>query len=184
MQEFFHALHITISRASEKFGQAVSWLTLIMTLLMFTLVVLRYLLNFNMILLQEAVIYIHALVFLLGAGYTLKVDGHVRVDVFYREMSQRKQALVNLAGCLFLLLPMAIFIGVISWEYISFSWSVMEKSQDAGGLPFVYLLKSLILGMVASLVIQGISEISKSLSVLLSDDQTHDSDASSKGGKL
>lgn len=184
MQKFFHALHITISRASETFGQALSWLTLAMTLLMFTLVVLRYTFNFNMILLQEAVIYLHALVFLLGAGYTLKMDGHVRVDVFYREMSIRAQAWVNLLGCLVLLLPMAIFIGVISWDYIAVSWSVLEKSQDAGGLPFVYLLKSLILGMVASLMIQSISEIAKSLAILLSDNETYNSDSSSKGGQL
>ena len=95
--------------------------------------VLRYTLNFNLISLQESVIYLHATVFLLGTGYTLKVDGHVRVDILYRDMQEHQKAWVNLLGSLFLLLPMMIFIGAISWDYIAFSWSVLEKSPEAGG---------------------------------------------------
>lgn len=166
MFEIFHRIHISLAKGSEWFGKTLSWLTLFMTVLMFTLVVLRYAFDFNLIFLQESVLYLHAAVFLLGAGYTLKMDGHVRVDILYRDMKAHQKAWVNLIGCLFLLIPMMTFIGVISWEYIAFSWSMQEKSQEAGGLPFVYLLKSLILGMVISVLIQGISEICKSLAIL------------------
>lgn len=167
MHDTFTAIYQRLSSITEGIGRAVSWLTLIMTLVMFTLVVLRYVFNFNLIFLQESVLYLHAIVFLLGAGYTFKANEHVRVDILYRAMSERRQAAVNLFGCVFLLLPMMIFIGVISWEYISFSWSMQEKSQEAGGLPFVYLLKSVILGMVFSVILQGIAEIFRCLAVLL-----------------
>jgi TRAP-type mannitol/chloroaromatic compound transport system permease small subunit len=166
MHEVFTALHSRLSSITERVGRAVSWLTLVMTLLMFTLVVLRYVFSFNLIFLQESVLYLHALVFLLGAGYTFKANEHVRVDILYRAMPPKKQALVNLFGCVFLLLPMMGFIGYISWEYISFSWSIKEQSQEAGGLPFVYLLKSLILGMVVTVILQGIAEIFRCLAVL------------------
>ncbi|MFC3152813.1 TRAP transporter small permease subunit [Litoribrevibacter euphylliae] len=167
MYEVFTALHHRLSSVTDFIGRTVSWLTLVMTLVMFSLVVLRYALNFNLIFLQESVLYLHAIVFLLGAGYTFKANEHVRVDILYREMTERKQALVNLFGCTFLLLPMMIFIGAISWEYISFSWSMQEKSQEAGGLPFVYLLKSMILGMVFTVILQGIAEICRCLALLL-----------------
>jgi len=167
MQGLFSAIHQRLSAFTEKLGQLISWLTFAMTILMFTLVVLRYVFSFNLIFLQESVLYLHAIVFLLGAGYTFKANEHVRVDILYRTLPEHKQALVNLFGCLFLLLPMMTFIGIISWEYISFSWSMMEKSQEAGGLPFVYLLKSMILGMVFTVCIQGIAEICRCLALLL-----------------
>ncbi len=166
MHGLFSKLHLALSHGTEIFGKYLSWLTLIMTILMFTLVVLRYTLNFNLISLQESVIYLHAAVFLLGTGYTLKADGHVRVDILYRAMKEHQKAWVNLLGSLFLLLPMMIFIGVVSWDYIAFSWSILEKSQEAGGLPFVYLLKTLILGMVFSISIQGVAEILRCAALL------------------
>lgn len=166
MHELFMAIHHRLSAFTQALGRATSWLTLVMTLLMFALVVLRYVFNFNLIFLQESVLYLHAMVFLLGAGYTFQTNEHVRVDILYRTMSEHQQAWVNLLGCLFLLFPMMIFIGVISLEYISFSWSMLEKSQEAGGLPFVYLLKSLILGMVFTVLIQGIAESCRCLAVL------------------
>jgi TRAP-type mannitol/chloroaromatic compound transport system permease small subunit len=171
MNGLLTTLHLRLSSLTDFIGKSVAWLTFVMTLLMFTLVVLRYAFNFNMILLQESVLYLHAIVFLLGAGYTLKADEHVRVDILYRGMSERNKAKVNLIGCLFLLLPMMIFIGAVSWEYVAFSWSMLEKSQDAGGLPFVYLLKSLILGMVFTVTLQGIAEIAR-CGALLSEPNT------------
>jgi len=176
MQGLFSAIHQRLSAFTEKLGQLISWLTLIMTIVMFTLVVLRYAFSFNLIFLQESVLYLHAIVFLLGAGYTFKANEHVRVDILYRSLSEHKQALINLLGCLFLLLPMMMFIGVISWEYVGFSWSIMEKSQEAGGLPFVYLLKSMILGMVFTVSIQGIAEVCRCSAVLMEHKQSTQKD--------
>jgi len=110
---------------------------------------------------------LHGTVFMLGAAYTLKVDGHVRVDIFYQNFSIKGKALVNLLGALFLLLPVCIFIFYISFDYVATSWRIIEKSSEAGGLPFVYLSKSLLLLMSITLSLQGVSEICRNLQTLL-----------------
>ncbi len=140
-------------------GQAVSWLALLMVLTTFSIVVLRYGFGLGWIAMQESVIYMYALVFLIGIPYTLKHDGHVRVDIFYCNISPRKKAWVNLLGTIFLLFPMAFFIAWISWDYVATSWALKEQSGEAGGLPGVYLLKSSILIMTLLLFIQGLSQL-------------------------
>ncbi|MCW8929995.1 MAG: TRAP transporter small permease subunit [Gammaproteobacteria bacterium] len=140
-------------------GQAISWLTLLMVLTTFLIVVLRYAFELGWIALQESVIYMYALVFLIGIPYTLKQDGHVRVDIFYCNMSPRSKAWVNLLGTLFLLFPVTLFIAWVSWDYVTASWLMKEQSGEAGGLPGVYLLKSSILLMTGLLLIQGISQV-------------------------
>jgi TRAP-type mannitol/chloroaromatic compound transport system permease small subunit len=137
-------------------GRVVSWCVLLMVLLTFLVVVLRYVFDSGWIALQESVSYLHSLVFLLGAAYTLKHDAHVRVDIFYSRFSERSKAWVELLGHLFILIPVMLFIAWISWPYISDAWSVKESSRDAGGLPGVYLLKSLILLMSGLLIIQAL----------------------------
>lgn len=137
-------------------GRVVSWCVLGMVLLTFLVVVLRYLFDSGWIALQESVSYLHSLVFLLGAAYTLKHDAHVRVDIFYSRFSERTKAWVELLGHLFILIPVMLFIAWISWPYISDAWAVKESSRDAGGLPGVYLLKSLILLMAGLLIIQAL----------------------------
>jgi TRAP-type mannitol/chloroaromatic compound transport system permease small subunit len=127
-----------------------------MVLLTFLVVVLRYVFDSGWIALQESVSYLHSLVFLLGAAYTLKHDAHVRVDIFYSRFSERTKAWVELLGHLLILIPVMLFIAWISWPYISDAWSVKESSRDAGGLPGVYLLKSLILLMAGLLIIQAL----------------------------
>ncbi|NVK41255.1 MAG: TRAP transporter small permease subunit [Oceanospirillaceae bacterium] len=151
---------------SEWCGRLISWLTLFMVLVTFVIVVMRYLFNVGNIALQESVIYMHSFVFLLGAAYTLKHDGHVRVDIFYRPLSERGKAWINLFGTLLLLLPVSIFILVISWEYVSTSWALMEGSQEAGGLPFRYILKSSMIAMPIMMILQGIAELGRCLLVL------------------
>lgn len=136
----------------------ISWLTLAMVLVTFVIVVLRYGFESGWIAMQESVIYMHALVFLIGIPYTLKHDGHVRVDIFYNKMSERGKNWVNLLGTLFLLFPVTLFIAWISWDYVAASWVMKEQSGEAGGLPWVYLLKSSILLMTLLLFIQGISQ--------------------------
>src|SRR5690606_22659805 len=115
--------------------------------LQFAVVILRYGFATGSIAAQEAITYLHALVFMLGAAYTLKREGHVRVDVFYRRLGDRARAWVDLLGTVLLLLPTFVFILVISWTFVANAWVRMEGSAEAGGLPLVFLLKSAILAM-------------------------------------
>lgn len=151
-------------------GQTISWLTLLMVLTTFAIVVLRYGFQTGWVAMQESVIYMYALVFLIGIPYTLKQDGHVRVDIFYCNMNSRSKAWVNFLGTLFLLLPVSLFIAWISWDYVAASWVLKEQSGEAGGLPGVYLLKSSILIMTLLLLIQGFSQLLSNLAILLSPD--------------
>ena len=130
-----------------------------MVLVTFLVVTLRYAFDLGWIAMQESVVYMHAIVFMLGAAYTLKHQGHVRVDIFYQRFSPKTQAWVDLLGTLFLLFPVSIFIIWMGWEYVADSWSVMEGSREAGGLPGVFLLKSLIIAMPALMLLQGLSLI-------------------------
>jgi len=161
-----------IDQFTEVLGRIIAWLTLVMVCVMFSIVVLRYGFNLGWIAMQESVLYMHGFIFMLGAGYTLKADGHVRVDIFYHKFSQKKKALVDLLGSIFLLLPVTIFIFFISFDYVSQSWEILEKSSEAGGLPFVYLSKSLLLVLAVTLSLQGLAEIGRSLIVLTSDDDS------------
>lgn len=155
-----------IDSLTESIGKTISWLNLLLVLVVCLVVVLRYLLNLGSIAMQESAIYLHAIIFLGASGYTLKHDDHVRVDVFYRRMNPRQKALVNSFGTLFLLIPVCLFIGLTSWEYIASSWAIFETSNDPGGLPFVYLLKTLLLFLVVTLLLQGIAELLRSLMVI------------------
>lgn len=155
-----------IDAISEWTGRAIAWLTLGMVLFGFLVVVLRYLLDTGWIWMQESVIWMHALVFLIAAAYTLKWDEHVRVDVFYRGWTERKRALVNVLGALLLLLPTCVFLFIWSYGYVASSWAVLESSREAGGLPGVFLLKSSLLAMAALLGLQGIAELLRSVLIL------------------
>lgn len=158
-----------IDNFTEFIGKTISWLTLLMVVLTFIIVVMRYGFNFGSIAMQESVIYCHGLVFMLGAAYTLKTDGHVRVDIFYQNFSNKKKALVNLLGSVFLLLPVCLFIFFISFDYVSTAWRILEKSPEAGGLPLVYLNKSYLLVLAVTLSLQGLAEIGRNLLVLIDD---------------
>lgn len=155
-----------IDSLSEATGRVIGWLTLAMVVVTFVIVVLRYLFNVGWISLQESVTWMHAAVFGLGAAFALRRDGHVRVDIFYARMSSRGQAWVNLLGTLFLLLPTCAFIFWVSWDYVAASWSVREASAEAGGLPGIFLLKTVILIMVGLLLLQGMALAIRSLLTL------------------
>jgi TRAP-type mannitol/chloroaromatic compound transport system permease small subunit len=154
-------------QVTEVLGRAVSWLSLLMVLVTFLVVVLRYAFDLGWIWLQESVTYMHAALFLIGAAYTLKHEGHVRVDIFYSRFSQRARAWVDLFGSLLLLMPVCLFIFYISWDYVAQSWQLHEGSQEAGGLEGVFLLKGLILVMAGLLVLQGLTIIIRKLLCLL-----------------
>lgn len=162
-QNLIHSFINLIDNFTHLTGKFVSWFTLLMVLVTFIIVVLRYGFNMGWIAMQESVLYMHGLVFLLGAAYTLKEGGHVRIDVFYQKYSVKTRALVDLFGTVFLLMPVCIFIFLMSWDYVSVSWRIMEESSQPGGLPFVYISKSFLLIFSVTLILQGISEILKNL---------------------
>ncbi|WP_457669186.1 TRAP transporter small permease subunit [Thiolapillus sp.] len=155
---------------AEFTGRIIAWGTLLMVLVTFTVVVLRYALDTGWIAMQESITYLHSLVFMLGAAYTLRHQGHVRVDIFYQKFSRRGQAWVNLLGTLLLLFPMMSFILWISWEYVVESWKVLEGSREAGGLPGVYLLKTLLLIMPVAMMLQGLALALRSLQTIRGDE--------------
>ncbi len=161
---------------SEWTGRCIAWLTLLMVLVTFVVVVMRYVLNIGNIQLQESIIYMHSFIFLLGAGYTLKHDGHVRVDIFYRPLGERGKAIINIMGTLLLLLPVSLFIFWISWEYVTFSWQTLEGSQEAGGIEALYVLKTSLLLMPLLMILQGISELLRNIMVLTGQEHLSDTD--------
>lgn len=144
---------------SEWIGRAASWLSLFMVLTTFAVVLLRYAFDLGWIAMQESVTYMHTVLFLVGTSYTLKHQGHVRVDIFYRRWSPRGKAWIDLLGHLLLLMPVCLFIFYMSWDYVAQSWALQEGSREAGGLDGVYLLKSMILVMAGLLVLQGLSGV-------------------------
>ena len=150
---------------SEWTGRVVAWFSLPMVILTFIIVVLRYAFDLGWIWMQESVVWMHAAVFMLAAAYTLKRDEHVRVDIFYRKMSVRQKALVDVLGTVLFLLPVSVFLIATSWDYVAVSWSIREGSREAGGLPFpcVPLLKSVIPLTAFLLVLQGIAMLFENL---------------------
>ena len=148
-----------INRISTVTGHVTAWLTLFMVVVTFVVVVMRYVFDAGFIWVQESVVWMHAVVFMLGAAYTLRDEDHVRVDVFYRAMSARKRAWVDLVGVVIFLLPLCAFLAWKSWDFVVQSWSVREASREPGGLPypFVPLVKSVILLMPVTLALQGLS---------------------------
>jgi len=149
-------------------GRAASWLTLAMVLMTFLIVVLRYAFDTGVIWMQESLTWMHAAVFMLGAAYTLQDDGHVRVDIFYREMSARHKAWVDLIGVLLFLFPLCGFFVYESFDYVAAAWSIGEISRDAGGLPYpaIPLLKSILILMPAAIILQGLSMLLLSLQTI------------------
>ena len=155
-----------IDGLNSAIGRAAAWLCLAVVAIQFTVVVLRYAFGLGSIWLQESILYSHAALFLLCAAWTLKRDGHVRVDIFYSTASPRAKARVDFAGALLLLIPFAGAILYFSWAYVARSWAILEGSREASGLPFVFLLKTLIPVFAAMLILQGIAQAVRASSVL------------------
>ena len=148
---------------NEKIGTYTSYLLVPMILITFFVAFMRYVLDFGSIAIQELIIYLHALIFCVAAAYTLKNNMHVRIDIFYDEFSENKKQLINFYGTIFFLLPTCIVIFATSFNYVLSSILLLESSKEAGGLPFLYILKSYILIMSTLLFLQGISELIKNL---------------------
>ncbi|NCF72317.1 MAG: TRAP transporter small permease subunit [Gammaproteobacteria bacterium] len=159
-----------LDRFSERLGKAASWLTLFMVLVTFVVVVMRYVFDMGFIWLQESVVWMHAFVFMVGAAYTLQQEEHVRVDIFYRDMSAKGRAWVNILGILLFLFPLCAFLAWAAFDFVAVSWRLQEASRESGGLPYplLPLLKSILVVMPITVSLQGFSLLARSLKELRS----------------
>jgi len=155
-----------IDRATAAIGRVAAWCCLFAVLAEFAVVVMRYLLGVGSIRLQESVLYAHAALFMLAVAWTLQSDGHVRVDIFYAQATPRTKALIDLIGTFIFLFPVAVAIGWLSLPYVARSWSILEGSRETSGLPFVYLLKTLIPLFAVLLGLQGAAQAIRAALVL------------------
>lgn len=156
----------TVDGINRGVGRAVAWLALVMALLQFVVVILRYVFAIGFIPMQESIWYLHGVLFMVGAGFTLMHDGHVRVDVFYRDASPHFRALVDLGGSVLLLIPVCVLTVWLSWGYVTNSWRILEGSTEVSGLPFIYLLKTMIWVFSALLGLQGLALAARALRFL------------------
>jgi TRAP-type mannitol/chloroaromatic compound transport system permease small subunit len=155
-----------VDRLNDALGRGVAWLTLAMVLITFVVVILRYIFAIGWVWMQESYVWLHGIVFMLGAGYTLLHNGHVRVDIVYRTASPRYKSVVDLLGSLVLLLPLVVVIFSVSFDYVLASWLELEESREAGGLPGLFLLKTVILAFCVLLGLQGLALAGRSLAAL------------------
>lgn len=139
-----------------------------MVIVMSVIVAMRYVFDAGLIWLQESVIWMHAAVFMIGAAYTLLHEDHVRVDIFYRKMSDRGRAIVDVIGVLVFLLPLCVFLAFKAFDFAAASWSLHESSREPGGLPYPLIpaLKSIVLVMPVAVALQGISLLLRSLAAI------------------
>lgn len=156
-----------IDAFNDWIGRTLSWLTLGMVLMTFAVVLMRYVFGLGSTLLQESVVYMHAIVFMACAGYALVYNAHVRCDIFYSTASPRAKAIIDLIGSFTFLIPMCILIFWVTWRYAAASWAVLEGSPEGRmGIPAVFLLKSLILVFAGLLAVQSVSLILRSALLL------------------
>ena len=176
------AIAHVIDLMNERIGRAVSWLALLMILVQFIVVVMRYIFGFGSIFMQESIVYMHALIFLVAAGYTLLHDGHVRVDIFYGAATARRKALINFIGVLVFLWPVCILIIVVSAKFVTAAWAVKEGSPEGSGIQAIYLLKTVIWVFAVLLMLQGYSLLVNSWAVMRGIKADYDHAAAVSGG--
>jgi TRAP-type mannitol/chloroaromatic compound transport system permease small subunit len=160
------ALANAIDRIIAAIGRAAMWCCLYVVLAEFAVVTMRYVLGLGSIRLQESVLYAHAGLFMLAAAWTLQVDGHARVDVFYAQARPRMRAVIDLVGALIFLAPFAAVLMMLSVPYAARSWAILESSRETSGLPFVYLLKTLIPMFALLIGLQGVAQAIRAALVL------------------
>ena len=155
-----------VDRLNDAVGRGTAWLTLAMVLITFAVVVLRYVYAIGWVWMQESYVWLHGIVFMIGAGYTLLHNGHVRIDIIYRPAGPGYKAWIDILGSLLLLLPMVVLVFLMSAEYVAASWSKLEVSREAGGLPGLFLLKTVIPAFCLLLGLQGLALAARSVLVL------------------
>ena len=166
MRHSFEHFADRIDTVIAAIGRAATWCCLYVVVVEFAVVVMRYALGIGSIKLQESALYAHAGLFMLAAAWTLQVGGHVRVDIFYAEARPRTRALVDLIGAVVFLLPFAAVLVLLSVPYVARSWAISERSREASGLPFIYLLKTLIPLFAVLIGLQGVAQAIRAALVL------------------
>ena len=155
-----------IDRTNAAVGRATAWAALLVVILQFTVVLLRYVFGQGSIWLTEGIVYSQGVLIMLAAAWTLREGGHVRVDVFYEKASERTRAWIDLAGALLLLLPFMLVLLWFALPYVSRSWAILERSRETSGIPAVFLLKTLIPLFSLLMLLQGISQAIRAAHVL------------------
>ncbi len=145
-----------LKKIISKTGKISSWFSLALVLLISTDVLLRYVFNFSTAALYEMEWHLFAIIFLLASPYTLQKNKHVRVDVFYNNFSKRKKNIIDLIGNIIFLIPFSFIIFYTSLPFVEDSYSILESSPDPGGLPYRFIIKSIIPIAFFLLMIQGI----------------------------
>jgi TRAP-type mannitol/chloroaromatic compound transport system permease small subunit len=154
-----------IDRLNGAIGRVSAWAILVMALIQFAVIMLR-LFGVGSLWLNESLFYFHVALVLFTAAWTLRHDGHVRVDIFFTSASPRTQAAIDLTGSVLLLMPFMLAIIWFASPYTLRSWKILEGSREAGGLPLVFLLKSAILLFAAQMLLQGLSQAIRASLVL------------------
>ena len=156
---------ILIDKLTDNIAKGLLYILIALILLVFSTVFFRYVFNMSYIIVQEIIMYLHALIFMFGISYALKENSHVKIDVLYNTLNKRTQRVISIAGLVSFILPTALFIIYISIDMVTQSWTILEGSSEAGGLNLVFILKSLIPISGVLIFLQGISELIKHIRV-------------------
>ena len=147
-----------IDRINATLARGAALCALALVVVQVGIVVLRVFFGTGSIWMQEALFYIHSFMFLFAAGWTLKADGHVRVDIFYASALPRTRALIDIIGALVLLLPFMAALLWLTWPYAARAFAIQESSHESGGLPLVFALKAMLPLFAIHLALQGIAQ--------------------------
>jgi len=150
-----------IDALNHRIGRAVMWLAIVIALIQFATVILRYVFAIGFIPVQESIWYLNAALFMTGAGFALFADAHVRVDIIYRQATPRTKAMIDLLGGLVLLLPVCVALVWLSFGYVLRSWRILEGSTEVSGLPLIFALKTFIWVFAVLVGLQGIAMIGR-----------------------
>ena len=142
-------------------GRVGSYLVLLLILLISFSVLLRYCFSIGFTWLQDLYIWVHAIILMLGIAYTLNKNGHVRIDLFYRNFNITKKNNVDLFGSIIFGLPLCYFLIFEGYEYFIRSFLIAENSKETGGLPNLFILKFFIFVMGILLFIEILNKIFK-----------------------
>ena len=162
-----------IDALNDRIGRTVMWLAILIALVQFATVILRYVFSIGFIPVQELIWYLNAVLFMTGAGYALYADAHVRVDILYRQAKPRTKAVIDFLGGLFLLLPVSIALIWLSFGYVTSSWRVLEKSTEVSGLPLIFALKTFIWVFAVLVGLQGIAMIGRAWRAIRNNAKTY-----------
>jgi TRAP-type mannitol/chloroaromatic compound transport system permease small subunit len=156
----------TVDSLNERIGKGIAWLTLILVLVVCFDVISRYVFKSSSVGVQELEWHIFAVIFLMGAAYTLKHDKHVRVDIIFSRLTEKKQAVVNIIGTVLFLIPFSVLIIFSSFDFVWNSFTIGESSPDPGGLPARFILKAVLPLSFIFILFQGTALLFKSILIL------------------